>query len=681
MSGGAARLIDLDGEGFHNDEDAAAAAADDDAYAGGSAVATPGGSRVTFRDEGGGSGTLEDVQSFDNTLPVEALTTAAGTSSTGAGSRRKGRRNRRSGRPVQVDRAKLMRKLYISHFLSAWGDRMFEFAVGLLLINVWPDTLLLVAFYGLVGSVGNVLGGAPVGEWVDRGDRLMVVRRALMVANGTVVFSAVLLGMLLKRQEATDETATPERDGIFWLMVTLVVISGAISNLGSLASTLAVEKDWVKVICKDDSETLANTNSVMRRIDLVCKVVAPILVGIILSSFGAKAGATFIVVWNCISVFPEFYALHNVYSSFPELHNKATARATTATGDGDADADSSSDGGATSQAATCWSLVASPFTAMNRGWNTYLEQDVFRPAIALALLYCTVLSFGTVMTAYIYSRGMSEAKLAYARGGGAVFGLISTFIYPQLFKSKGVVGTGGISIWIQFICLSLCVLSTAWADDGDCTEFEFTDVDRFSLCRTQRNRELGLLLTGVIVSRVGLWMFDLAVSQLLQERVKDHELGLVNGVQSSIQNLLDMLGYILSLIINEPADFKWLVYLSVGFVGGAVAMYSTFWKGTSDAANRAAGLPAPSARGKHRRERGRSGHNPSVGSDGAGCSDGVDELQMNLLPRIDDDEDILDRDEDRLLSEVGLNGASYSAGTNADADAGSSSVQNLSSDI
>lgn len=209
-----------------------------------------------------------------------------------------------------------------------------------------------------------------------------------------------------------------------------------------------------------------------------------------------------------------------MYSSFPELHNKATGRATTATGDGDADADSSSDGGATSQAATCWSLVASPFTAMNRGWNTYLEQDVFRPAIALALLYCTVLSFGTVMTAYIYSRGMSEAKLAYARGGGAVFGLISTFIYPQLFKSKGVVDTGGISIWIQFICLSLCVLSTAWADDGDCTEFEFTDVDRFSLCRTQRNRELGLLLTGVIVSRVGLWMFDLAVSQLLQERVK-----------------------------------------------------------------------------------------------------------------------------------------------------------------
>ena len=165
---------------------------------------------------------------------------------------------------------------------------MFEFAVGLLLINIWPDTLRLVAFYGLVGSVGNVLGGAPVGEWVDRGDRLMVVRRALMVANGTVIFSAVLLGMLLKRQEVTAGNPEPSRDGIFWLMIVLVVVSGAISNLASLASTLAVEKDWVKVICKNDSETLATTNSMMRRIDLVCKVVAPILVGIILSSLLAS---------------------------------------------------------------------------------------------------------------------------------------------------------------------------------------------------------------------------------------------------------------------------------------------------------------------------------------------------------------------------------------------------------
>ena len=233
-----------------------------------------------------------------------------------------------------------------------------------------------------------------------------------------------------------------------------------------------------------------------------------------------KAGATFIVIWNCVSVFPEFYALHNVYTAFPELHSKPPVAAAPST---TLDAEDIEEGAAAAASEpptpSCWSLAVSPFVAMNKGWNTYLEQDIFRPAIALALLYCTVLSFGTVMTAYVYSRGLSEAKLAYARGGGAVFGLISTFIYPHLFKRKGVVNTAGISIWIQFGCLSLCVLSTAWADDGDCTEYAVADPEQFTLCRSQRNKELVFLLTGVIISRVGLWMFDLAVSQLLQERV------------------------------------------------------------------------------------------------------------------------------------------------------------------
>ena len=40
-----------------------------------------------------------------------------------------------------------------------------------------------------------------------------------------------------------------ERDMGFWGLVTLVLISGCVSSMGSLASTLAVEKDWVKTIC------------------------------------------------------------------------------------------------------------------------------------------------------------------------------------------------------------------------------------------------------------------------------------------------------------------------------------------------------------------------------------------------------------------------------------------------
>ena len=50
---------------------------------------------------------------------------------------------------------------------------------------------------------------------------------------------------------------------------------------------------------------------------------------------------------------------------------------------------------------------------------------------------------------YVYSRGMSEANLAWARGGGAIFGLIGTLMYPHVHKAKGVVNTGGVTNLFQ----------------------------------------------------------------------------------------------------------------------------------------------------------------------------------------------------------------------------------------
>lgn len=49
-------------------------------------------------------------------------------------------------------------------------------------------------------------------------------------------------------------------------------------------------------------------------------------------------------------------------------------------------------------------------------WAGYFGQGVTPAALALALLYLTVLSFGTLMTAYLKWRGMVEAELSVYRG-------------------------------------------------------------------------------------------------------------------------------------------------------------------------------------------------------------------------------------------------------------------------
>lgn len=45
---------------------------------------------------------------------------------------------------------------------------MWEFSVGLYMINVWPDSLLLTAAYGVVESASTALFGPLIGQWVDR---------------------------------------------------------------------------------------------------------------------------------------------------------------------------------------------------------------------------------------------------------------------------------------------------------------------------------------------------------------------------------------------------------------------------------------------------------------------------------------------------------------------------------
>ena len=61
-----------------------------------------------------------------------------------------------------------------------------------------------------------------------------------------------------------------------------------------------------------------------------------------------------------------------------------------------------------------------------------------------------------------------------------------------------------------------------------------------------------MLMAGVAASRLGLWMFDLAAMQLMQDGVPEHERCVVGGVQNSLQSVFDLLTYIMGIIISDP---------------------------------------------------------------------------------------------------------------------------------
>ena len=57
-------------------------------------------------------------------------------------------------------------------------------------------------------------------------------------------------------------------------------------------------------------------------------------------------------------------------------------------------------------------------------------------------------------------------------------------------------------------------------------------------------------------------MADLAISQIMQESIAEHERGVVNGVQSSVNQLMSMIKDLLVIALPDPRTFGLLIIAS-----------------------------------------------------------------------------------------------------------------------
>ena len=83
---------------------------------------------------------------------------------------------------------------------------------------------------------------------------------------------------------------------------------------------------------------------------------------------------------------------------------------------------------------------------------------------------------------------------------------------------------------------------------------------------------IGVLLAGIISSRFGLWLSDVTITQVLQEKVQEEHRGIIGGVQDGMNSAMDTIKYILVIALPENETFGWLIISSICFVSlGAVS--------------------------------------------------------------------------------------------------------------
>lgn len=78
-------------------------------------------------------------------------------------------------------------KLYISHFLSTWNSRLFEFGAVLFISTIFPGTLLPASIYALTRSASVVVFSTFIGHLVDRSERMHLIRLSISKLSSLVI--------------------------------------------------------------------------------------------------------------------------------------------------------------------------------------------------------------------------------------------------------------------------------------------------------------------------------------------------------------------------------------------------------------------------------------------------------------------------------------------------------------
>ncbi|OCL03208.1 hypothetical protein AOQ84DRAFT_392433 [Glonium stellatum] len=433
-------------------------------------------------------------------------------------------------------------RLYISHTLSTWNSRTFEFGAVIFLAAIFPGTLFYASCYALFRSAAAALLSSWVGGLVDRTHRLLLVRQSIVLQRAPVAVSCLLFLILLRIENLK---------GPVLLCFATSIGLACIEKLASIANTVAVERDWLIVISESLDIERKDLNSTMRRIDLLCKLIAPVFISLI------DGYSTSIAVWvvfgqNAVSVLIEYFAIKQVFGKVPELakFNDQVGENEGSTGLLGSSANAPS---ATEASQVCLSVIYKAWLP----WKEYIQNPAFLASFSLSLLYLTVLSTGAQMATYLLTLGFSSTHVSFMRLAAVVLELLATWAAPILMKKIGPVRSGLWFINEQLICIVAAVALFMALPEGS-------------------QAAGAALIAGVTFSRIGLWGFDLCVQFLVQEDAPESSRGRFSAAEMALQNLFELLSFATTMIFTRPQDFKYPVLISCGATGISAICFAAF---------------------------------------------------------------------------------------------------------
>ena len=276
---------------------------------------------------------------------------------------------------------------------------------------------------------------------------------------------------------------------------------------------------------------------------------------------------------NITSTMVEYFAIAQVYHAVPELARPA--RSLKPFNQSIEAMDIVEESSPKVASAIRWTPVW--FQKVLTPWSYYLRNSVFLASLSLSMLYLTVLSFNAQMVTYLLASGFTALWVALFRLVSVIVELGATWAAPSLMSRMGPIRSGLWFITWEFGCAA-------------------AGVAVFSMTALNQQLSTIALVVGVILSRVGLWGFDLSVQYLVQEAstaagptpihllmvqfnsqaVPPSHRSQFSTTEAALQNLFEMFSFATTSIFSHPDQFIYPALISIGAIGAANLYFTAF---------------------------------------------------------------------------------------------------------
>ncbi len=288
---------------------------------------------------------------------------------------------------------------------------------------------------GIAETVCVLFFGSALGRWVDRTpSRLRVLLITIIINRISVLVSCITWLTILS-------FSYPAPKKVFFA---LALILGMVEKLSRGANILSIERDWVPTLANTSVDAkhrtpydLTHLNTTMRRIDMLCKLIAPLAVSTFVSTVESeKVAVVVLAAINTLSLGPECWGVQQVWDQNSRLRaRKGRVDDTAISGDQDQPIQLGYTKTLSTQLAPdlCVKIIL-PVMRSIRAYvadlKYYFGTSVWIPSLCAAISHASVLTFSGTMLTYLLNAGYSLKIITSARASGAVCEIGSTFIFP-----------------------------------------------------------------------------------------------------------------------------------------------------------------------------------------------------------------------------------------------------------